>query len=86
MADLSEENLAEMIALLRPAPDGWVQSAIELPRARQAIDQLIIAARQDRQARQAILDDLAEALRGQGVEPQRELLEQLRVRLSRLEE
>ncbi len=86
MTDFSEETLAELIAMLGPAPDSWVQGAIELPRARRAIDGLIAAAREDRAMRQRILADLEEALRGQGMEPRRQLLEHLRVRLSRLEE
>lgn len=86
MTDFSEETLAELIAMLGPAPDGWVQGAIELPRARRAIDELITTAQEDREAHRAIVADLESALRGQGVEPRRQLLEQLQVRLSRLEE
>jgi hypothetical protein len=86
MTELTEERLAELIAVLAPAPTAWVQAAIELPRARTAIDGLIERATADRQARRAILADLEQALRDEGVEPGRELLRHLKVRLSRLEE
>jgi hypothetical protein len=85
MPDFSEERLAELIALLPPPPDGWVRAASELPRAREAIDELIVRATADRRIRQTILADLEMALRGAGVEPRRELLESLRVRLSGLD-
>ena len=81
MPEFSEERLAELIALLPPPPVGWVQAAIELPRARAAIDELTVRATADQQLRRAILADLEEALRGAGVEPRPELLESLRARL-----
>ncbi len=86
MTDLTEETLADLIAALPPAPGAWVQSAVELPQARAAMDELVAQAGADSQARAAILADLEQALRGRGVEPRRQTVEQLRVRLSRLEE
>lgn len=86
MTDLTEETLADLIASLPPAPTAWVQGAVELPQARGVIDELVARATADSQAREAILADLEEAVRGQGVEPHRQMLEQLRVRLSRLQE
>jgi hypothetical protein len=82
----TEETLADLIAALPPAPAAWVQSAVELPQVRAVMDELVARASSDSQARGSILADLEEALRGRGVEPRRETLEQLRVRLSRLEE
>ena len=84
MADLSEERLGELIALLAPPPEGWIEAAIELPRARSAIDQLIGLANRDEQARQAILADLEQALRGVGVEPRPQLMDRLRLGLAEL--
>ena len=86
MTDLTEETLADLIAALPPAPEAWVQSAVELAQVRAAMDELIALAGADSQARAAILADLEQALRGRGVEPRRQTLEQLRVRLSRLGE
>jgi hypothetical protein len=82
----TEETLADLIAALPPAPAAWVQSAVELPRARAVMDELVARASADSQAREAILADLEEALRRGGVQPRRQTLEQLRMRLSRLQE
>jgi DNA-binding transcriptional regulator YdaS (Cro superfamily) len=85
MPELSEERIAELIALMAPPPPSWIQAAVELPSARAAIDELIARATADQQLRQAILADLEEALRGAGVEPRPELQESLRARLSGLD-
>jgi hypothetical protein len=85
MHDLTEERLAELIAVLPPAPQGWVEAAVELPRARAAIDELVVAATADGQMRSAILADLEEALRGAGIEPRPRLTETLRAQLSGLD-
>jgi hypothetical protein len=82
MTELSEERIAELIAALPPAPAPWVQAAVELPAAREAIDQLVARALADQAARQAILADLEQAVRQAGVEPRPELLNLIRVRLS----
>jgi hypothetical protein len=82
MIELSEEYIAELIAALPPAPAGWVQAAVELPAAREAIDQLVAQALADQAAREAILADLDAAVRHAGVEPRPELLDLIRVRLS----
>jgi hypothetical protein len=86
MTDFTEETLAELITALPPPPQGWVESAVELPRARAAIDELVVRATADREARELILADLERALRGEGVQPRAHTLDRLRVRLSRLEE
>jgi hypothetical protein len=85
MPPFSEERLAELIALVPPAPGGWVRAAIELPRARAAIDELTVRAAADDQVRQAVAADLEEALRSAGVEPRPRLLESLRARLNELD-
>ena len=82
MIENSEERVAELIALLPPPPSGWVEAAIELPRARAAIDELAALATSDQAARQAILVDLEAALRDVGVEPHPQLVRTLRYRLS----
>jgi hypothetical protein len=86
MTDFTEETLAELIATLPPPPQGWVESAVELPRARAAVDDLVGRASADVEARRLILADLEHALRGEGVEPRAQTLDQLKVRLSRLGE
>jgi hypothetical protein len=81
MTDHTEEQLARRIAALPPAPVGWVKAAQELPAARKAIDSLIERAHTDARERETIMGDLEDALRREGVEPQRALLEELRGRL-----
>lgn len=81
MTDFAEERIAELIALLSPAPTAWVQAAIELPQARETIDELVTRALSDDARRRAILEDLDGALRGAGVEPRPQLVAHLRARL-----
>jgi hypothetical protein len=81
MPELTEEQIADLIATLRPAPKGWVQAAAELPEARAAIDQLVARALEDEAERRSILADLELALRESGVEPRPGVLEQVRALL-----
>ena len=82
MSDLDEQQLADLIAALAPAPEPWVRAAQALPAARQAIDSLVARAQADCLARERILADLEESLRREGVDPGRAVLEQLRIRLA----
>jgi hypothetical protein len=81
MPDLTEEQIADLIATLRPAPVGWVEAAAELPEARAAIDQLVARALANDAERRSILADLELALRESGVEPRPGVVEQVRSRL-----
>ena len=81
MPEPTEEQLADLIATLRPAPAAWVEAAIELGPGRAAIDGLVALAASDEEARAAMLANLEDALRGAGVEPSVTLLESLRSRL-----
>jgi hypothetical protein len=81
MTHLTEEELAELIAALRPAPSAWVDAAIELPRARATIDELVALAIADRGRREVMLGDLEAALRAAGVVPRPHLVDDLRARL-----
>ena len=47
MTTYDEERLAELLALLPPAPRAWVQAAQELPLARQQVDGLVARAEAD---------------------------------------
>ena len=77
----SEEQLAELIGVLKPAPTGWVEAAQTLPAARAALDQIVERALADARLREQVLEDLESALRQAGIEPRRELLEEARQRL-----
>jgi DNA-binding transcriptional regulator YdaS (Cro superfamily) len=81
MTDRSEEQLAELIAALPPAPSAWVQAATALPAARAAIEGIVGRALSERSAREAVLADLEMALRDAGVEPHPHLVAHLRGRL-----
>ena len=84
MTDYTEEQLAELIAALPPAPPGWVRAATELPAARAAIDALVELAAADQAAREAMLADLDSALREAGAEPRPDVVRGLRERLHEL--
>lgn len=77
-----EEKLGELLRLLPPAPQGWVNAAQELPTARAAMDELVARAEADAELRRRILNDLEAALAAEGVERNSALLAELRERLS----
>ena len=80
MTTFDEERLGELLRLLPPAPAGWVEAAQELPRARADLDALVERAEQDAAFRQALVEDLEDALRSAGVEPRPVVVEHLRRR------
>ena len=76
------EELARLLALLPPAPVGWVEAAQELPRARAGLDALIARAEQDADLRSRILADLEQAFAESNLEPTPRLLDEARRRLA----
>jgi hypothetical protein len=76
------EQLSRLIGMLPPAPAAWVQAAQELPRARRELDTIVERAEADKAFREGVVADLETALRAEGVEPTRPLLEELRRRVS----
>ena len=76
------ERLGQLLAVLRPAPEGWVRAAQELPSARSRIDEIVARAEADLAFRTAIIDDLEAALAQAGYEPAPLLVEVLRRRFS----
>ena len=81
--DLSEEEIAERLRRLPPAPEAWVRAAQELPRARTPLDGIVARAEADAAYRKAVLADLEAALREEGVDPAAPLLDELRRQLAR---
>jgi hypothetical protein len=77
-----EERLGELLRLLKPAPDGWVDAAIQLPRLRAVLDGLVERAEADAAFRARLIADLEVALTREGLDPTPRLLEALRARLS----
>jgi hypothetical protein len=80
-AQYDEQRLAELLRMLPPAPEGWVEAAQELPRVRAEMDQIVTRAVEDAEFRSALIADLEEALRSEGYEPEHIPLEELRRRL-----
>jgi hypothetical protein len=63
-----EERVAELLRLLPEAPPAWTQAAIELPRLRHVLDDVVARAERDVTFRLAVQRDLDAALRGAGYE------------------
>jgi hypothetical protein len=77
-----EERIGLLLRLLRPAPAGWVRAAQELPAARRTFDEIVARAEADLAFRNALLVDLETALAAEGYEPDRRILDEIRVRLT----
>jgi hypothetical protein len=75
------EELAQLIALLPPAPAGWVEAAQELPRAKAGLEALIARAEEDAELRARILADLETAFGEADIQPTPGLLDEARRRL-----
>jgi hypothetical protein len=81
MARYSEERLGELLGLLRPAPEGWMRAAQELPFARRTLDEIVARAEADAEFRKAVVADLEAALTREGVAPDPRLLHELKRRI-----
>jgi hypothetical protein len=82
MSGFDEIRLAELLSVLPPAPQGWVQAAQELPLARLGLDDLVRRAEEDADFRRRLVADLEAALQAEGIEPEPALAEALRRRLA----
>jgi hypothetical protein len=77
---LTEERIALLLRLLRPAPPAWVRAAQELPAAREAFDEIVARAEADAAFRAALVADLEQALTAEGYDPGVRVLAELRRR------
>jgi hypothetical protein len=78
-----EELLGELLRRLPPVPQGWVEAAQELPRARRVLDDIVTRAEADLEYRRAVLADLEAALAEAGLQaPTSTLAAELRRRFS----
>ncbi len=77
-----EERLVELLALLPPAPQGWVEAAQELPLVRPGHDRLVARAEADARFRELLIADLEAAFAQEGVEADALTVEAIRRRLS----
>ena len=78
----AEERLGELLRVLRPAPEGWVEAAQELPFVRLRLDEIVARAEEDRAFREALIADLERALEREGYEPDERVVAELRERLA----
>jgi hypothetical protein len=81
MSAYDEEQIANLLRRLRPAPEAWVRAAQELPLARSGLDDIVERAQADERFRRALIADLEAALAAEGYEPDPEVIEALRRRL-----
>lgn len=78
MSGYDHEQLGRLIGMLRPAPEGWVRAAQELPAARRSLGGLVARAEADAAFRAAVLADLERALQAEGVEAEPRVVDELR--------
>lgn len=74
----TEERIALLLRLLRPAPPAWVRAAQELPAARRTFDEIVSRAEADAAFRAALVADLERALAAEGYDPDERVLYELR--------
>ena len=75
-----EERLGWLLRILRPAPEGWVRAAQELPFARRTLDEIVARAEADLVFRAALMADLEAALAQAGYEPDLRVISELQKR------
>jgi hypothetical protein len=80
MSAYDHDTLGRLIAVLPPAPNGWVRAAQELPAARRGIDDIVDRAVADAAYRARVVANLESALAEAGIEPTSPLLDELRER------
>ena len=81
MTTHDEERIADLLGLLKPAPEAWVKAAQELPLASRTLDDIVAKAQADAEFRRALIADLEAALASEGYEPDPQLLDAVRRRL-----
>jgi hypothetical protein len=81
MSPYSEQELADLLRMLPPAPEAWVAEAQDRPRLLRQLDKVLSRAEQDRAFSQALIDDLERALIKTGYDPTPALLDALRERM-----
>jgi type VI protein secretion system component VasF len=83
MTTYDDEQIAELLRALPPAPAAWVEAAKQLPMLLAGLDTLIVRAEADAAFRTKVLADLEAALAEAGVEPQPVAVAHLRSILER---
>ena len=81
MTRYSDKRLAELLAVLPPAPEAWIARAERIPSEHGVLGQILARAANDPAFRTALLDDAAGALERAGFATDVETLETLREQL-----
>ena len=76
-----EGRIAQLLALLPPAPAAWVEAAQVLPSARAGVDDLVARAAADAEFRARLAADLEAAIEEAGYEARPGLVAALRAQL-----
>jgi hypothetical protein len=81
--EFDEEAVAELLSVLPPAPEAWVQAAQELPAARLELERLVELAQLDHELAEALRENLEGALAERSIALPAALQRELRERLER---
>ncbi len=81
MTQYDEQSLAELLALLPPAPTAWVRAAQELPLLEKGLGEVLERAETDAEFRARLIADLEAALEAEGYDADPAVVEALRARL-----
>ncbi|MGZ4393840.1 MAG: hypothetical protein ACXVZ2_00570 [Gaiellaceae bacterium] len=81
MTTYDEQSLAELLALLPPAPPAWVRAAQELPLLEKGLGELLGRVEADAEFRRRLIADLEAALEAEGYVADPAIVEALRARL-----
>jgi hypothetical protein len=82
MTPYNEQELADLLRALPPAPEAWVAEAQDRPRMLRQLDAVLTRAEEDRAFSRALIEDLEQALRQTGYDPTPALLAALRERIA----
>jgi hypothetical protein len=78
----NEEELGELLAILRPPPPAWTEAAAAIPALETAIEQLRLLGAADAELRADEIEQLETSLRAAGFEPTEALRRVVRRRLA----
>lgn len=81
MTARDDEHIAELLSALPPAPQAWVAAALEIPRTRRELEDVMRRVEADEEFRRAVQADIEAALRRFGYAADPDAVEALRRRI-----
>jgi hypothetical protein len=81
MTARDDEDIAELLSALPPAPAAWVAAALEIPRTHRELEDVMRRVEADEEFRRAVLADIETALRRFGYTADPDAVEALRRRI-----